>query len=388
MPKTEPGRQKAKLVYLSRNFLLVFMKAHNNCKAAVYRFIIFIHFLYLGTPAWVNAREHMAGVDTVPGRIDEEKFILINGIEQWVTTKGDPSKPVILFLHGGPGSPISPYSDVLYKDWEKDFIIVQWDQRGTGKTFGRMAPEELSPDFLQANPLTLDQMIADGIGLTEYLITRLNKKKIILFGTSWGSALGVKIVSKRPELFYAYVGHSQIVNPNNDATLYNKVYMLATNAGDTASLSILNGIGKPPYARARNSGQLFRIVKKYERANSKAAPESWFIEPPAYNNTKDNQHRSDGDDYSFVNYTGDSRLGVQSMRSGIDLMRHNLEFKVPVYFIQGSEDILTPKELTRQYFDKLKAPGKKYVLLPETAHGFNQAVLEAQYRIFKDIKAN
>jgi dipeptidyl aminopeptidase/acylaminoacyl peptidase len=89
-------------------------------------------------------------------RVSEEKFILINGIEQWVTIKGDRSKPFILFLHGGPGSVMSGYSDNLYKAWEKDFIIVQWDQRGAGKTFGRMAPAELTPEYLQSNPLTLE----------------------------------------------------------------------------------------------------------------------------------------------------------------------------------------------------------------------------------------
>ena len=74
------------------------------------------------------------------GRIIEERFIKINGIDQWVSIKGNRSKPVILFLHGGPGSPLSPYNDAIYGDWEKDFIIVQWDQRGTGKTYGRNAP--------------------------------------------------------------------------------------------------------------------------------------------------------------------------------------------------------------------------------------------------------
>ncbi len=128
---------------------------------------------------------------TLKSKISEEKFVLINGIEQWVTIKGDRSKPIILFIHGGPGSPISPYSDNLYKDWEKDFIIVQWDQRGTGKTFGRHAPEELTPDYLKSNPLTLDMMIHDGIELSEYLLKHVGKQKIILFGTSWGSALGV-----------------------------------------------------------------------------------------------------------------------------------------------------------------------------------------------------
>ncbi|HEY5967198.1 MAG TPA: alpha/beta hydrolase [Chitinophagaceae bacterium] len=160
-------------------------------------------------------------------RIHEQKFILINGIEQWVTIKGEISKPVILFLHGGPGSPMSPYSDSLFKDWEKDFIIVQWDQRGTGKTFGKNAPDELTPEYLRSNPLTVEQMTSDGIQLSEYLIKILGKQKVILFGTSWGSALGVKMATKRPGLFYAYIGHSQIVNPSNDSALYNRVYEMA-----------------------------------------------------------------------------------------------------------------------------------------------------------------
>ena len=130
--------------------------------------------------------------------ISEEKFVLINGIEQWITIKGNPSKPIILFIHGGPGSPISPYVDVMYKDLEKDFIIVQWDQRGSGKTYGQNSPpEELTPEYLKANPLTLEQMTNDGIEVSKYLLKYLKKQKIILFGTSWGSALGVKIVTKQ-----------------------------------------------------------------------------------------------------------------------------------------------------------------------------------------------
>lgn len=318
-------------------------------------------------------------------KISEDKFVLINGIEQWITIKGEKSKPVILFIHGGPGSPMSPYSENLYKDLSKDFIIAQWDQRGSGKTFGRTAPEELTPEFLQANPLTLEQMTDDGIAVSEYLLKHLGKQKIILFGTSWGSALGVKIVTKRPDLFYAYVGHSQIVNPNIDEAFYNKIYKIAKEKNDKEALEVLNSIGKPPYDRAKKVGQLFRVLKKYERANSVPAPSAWFVEAPAYNNPKDNQNREEGDDYSFVNFAGDSKLGVHSMSATIDLMKDNWQFEIPVYLIQGNEDLLTPKEASKAYFDKIKAPEKKYYLLPKTAHGFNEAVLEMQTKIFKSI---
>src|SRR5688572_31354400 len=320
-------------------------------------------------------------------RIHEQKFILINGIEQWVTIKGENSKPVILFLHGGPGSPMSPYSDSLFQDWEKDFIIVQWDQRGTGKTFGKNAPDELTPEYLRSNPLTVEQMTSDGIQLSEYLIKILGKQKVILFGTSWGSALGVKMATKRPGLFYAYIGHSQIVNPSNDSALYNRVYEMAEKNNDKESLEILNTIGKPPYDKARDIGKLLRVVKKYERVNSTPAPNSWFVESPAYDKAKDNQNRNDGDDYSFVNYMGDKGIGIQSMRSTINLMSDNLDFKIPVFIIQGEEDLLTPKEMSKSYFDKIKATEKKYFLLPKTAHGFNLPVLEKLYEICKSVKA-
>lgn len=322
---------------------------------------------------------------TFPGIIHEEKFVTLNGIAQWITINGESSKPAILFLHGGPGSPISPYSANLYKDWEKDFIIVQWDQRGTGKTFGRYAPGELTPEFLQSSVLTVEQMTADGIAVSEWLTKYLKKSKIILFGTSWGSVLGVKMASSRPDLFYAYVGHSQIVDPSHTVLLYNRVYKMAEDRNDKDALEKLKTIGKPPYARARNMGQLLRVVKKYEAANSEPAPDSWFVLSPVYDNAKDNQNRSDGDDYSFVNYTGDEQLRVQSMSATINMIRDNLEFKIPVFIIQGDKDLLTPKELTREYFDKIKSPEKKYYLLPKAAHGFNLSVMETKYKIFKGI---
>jgi len=357
---------------------------HNSSSTNRLYFKLFSFFLCIALPLFASAQQNSLFTNT---RIQEAQFVLINGIEQWITIKGESTKPIVLFIHGGPGSPLSPYSDNLYKEWEKDFIIVQWDQRGAGKTYGRNAPTELTPEYLKANPLSLEQMTNDGIEVSEYLIKHLGKQKIILCGTSWGSVLGVKMATKRPDLYYAYIGHSQIVTPSIDEHLFNKVYKIAKDKNDTASLKVLNTIGKPPYARAKNLGQLFRILKKYEKANSTPAPASWFTISPAYDNPKDEQNRSDGDDYSFVNYAGDTLLAVPSMSATINLLKDNADFKIPVYIIQGNEDILTPKENSRLYFDKIKAPKKEYFLLPDASHGFNISVLEKQYEILMSIDA-
>jgi pimeloyl-ACP methyl ester carboxylesterase len=318
--------------------------------------------------------------------ISEDRFISINGIDVWVTMHGDKSKPAILFLHGGPGSPMSPYSESVYHSWEKDFVIVQWDQRGTGKTFGLHAPAELDSSYLKSNPLTVEQMTVDGIALSQYLIKYLNKEKLILFGSSWGSVLGIAMAARVPELYYAYVGHAQIVDPaGNFLPIYEKVSKFAKDENDPQSAEILRLLGPPPYDMARNYGKLLRIVKKFEKEHSVAAPDYFWIPSAVYDNAKDEKDRANGDDYSFVNYTVDKHLEVSSMMNTIHFSTTELDFKTPVILLQGEEDILTPKETTKAYFDKIRAPEKKYILIPRAAHGFNQSVVDEQYKVMKEV---
>lgn len=315
--------------------------------------------------------------------IEEEKYITIGGIEQWITIKGkDISKPVILFIHGGPGSTMSQYDDAMYGEWKKDFILVNWDQRGAGRTYGRNIPKEVNEDYFIENPLTVEQMTKDGIELTEYLIDHLDKKKVILIGTSWGSILGTEMAIRNPELFYAYIGHDQFVNfSENINYAYKKVYEMARSEKNMDAIKILESLGKPPYDNAKNYGQLIRIVKNYESENSTPAPNTWFKLAPEYDDEKDSKDRYDGDDYSFINLVGHKKLGIKSMVSGIDFNESGLKFEIPVYLIQGEEDILTSKEINKPYFDKIAAPKKEYFLLPNAAHGFNQSVVDKQFEI-------
>lgn len=318
--------------------------------------------------------------------IKEERFITIGGIEQWITIHGDDtSNPVLLFLHGGPGSTMSPYDDDIYGDWKKDFVLVQWDQRGAGRTFGRNLPADYDEDYWTENPLTVEQMTDDGIAVSEFLIQRLKIQKIILLGTSWGSILGTKMALKRPDLFHAYVGHAQMVSPAQDLiTAFHKTHSIAMEQKDLESVKRLDSLGPPPYDNAQNAGKFFRIMKQYEREHSTPAPDSWWKLAPEYDNETDNRHRYDGDDYSFVHFVGHKKMGIQAMNATVDFLEDGLEFEIPVYLIQGETDILTPPKISRVYFDRIKAPKKKYFLLPDAAHGHNQAVVDTQYSIVKD----
>ncbi|MFV8342674.1 alpha/beta hydrolase [Flavobacterium sp. XS2P39] len=338
---------------------------------------ILICILYFSLPIAISAQTKS---------IHEEKFVKIGGIEQWITINGqDISKPVILFLHGGPGSVMSPYDSTIYGAWEKDFILIQWDQRGAGRTFGKNAPAELNEDYWIENPLTVEQMAEDGIALSKYLIEHLGKQKIIIVGTSWGSVIATTMALKNPSLFYAYVGHSQIVNPSeNLVATYQKTYKIAQDANDQESIDKLKLIGVPPYDNAKNAGQLFRVIKKYEKKNSLPSPDSWWKLAPQYDNETDSKYREEGDDYSFINYIGHKKLGIKGMISSVNFLANGSDFKIPVYLIQGQEDILTPNEITKVYFDKIKAPKKEFFLVPGAAHGHNQSIIDTQYKIVKE----
>lgn len=301
----------------------------------------------------------------------------------------DKTKPVILFLHGGPGSTMSQYEDNIYGVWAKDFVLVNWDQRGAGRTYGRNAPAVINEEYFIENPLTVEQMTKDGIELTKYILDYLDQQKLIVVGTSWGSILGMQMILDSPALFYAYVGHAQFVNfSKNIQYAYTKVYEMAKNKEDEITLEKLNILGEPPYDNARSYGQLLRIVKKYEAENSIPGPDSWWKIASQYDNEKDSKDRYDADDYSFINFVGDQKLGIKSMVSDIDFAKDGLVIKIPIYLIQGEQDILTSKKINKPYFDKIKAPKKEYFLLPDAAHGFNQSVVDKQLEIVKYCVSN
>ena len=135
-------------------------------------------------------------------RIEEASFITIGGIEQWVTIRGDHGRnPVLLLVHGGPADVQSPLVST-YAPYEKDFVLVQWDQRGAGRTFAKNG----------AAGVSAAKIIVDGIDLAAHLRKRFPTQKLYLFGHSWGSVVATEMAQRRPDLFAAHVGTGQVAS--------------------------------------------------------------------------------------------------------------------------------------------------------------------------------
>jgi pimeloyl-ACP methyl ester carboxylesterase len=308
-------------------------------------------------------------------KIDEQRFVSIGGIEQWITISGSNcANPVVLILHGGPGNPMSPFAHNIYSAWESEFTIVQWDQRGAGRTFGR------NSGAVDAE-LTLERMTQDGVDLAAYLARALNAKKIILVGGSWGSVLGVHMVKSRPDLFYAYVGVGQLVSyKENQEASVRKVLALARAAQDTKTLSVIEALGPPPWTNPRNFGILRRATRAYEAKVSTPAPKSWWVPLPLYTTPEAEASYESGEEYSYLQFVG---LKGNGMLSKVELTTLGPTFSIPVFLVQGAEDLVTAPEVAKRYFDSIRAPQKDFVLVPNAGHDPNPALMNAQYDILK-----
>jgi pimeloyl-ACP methyl ester carboxylesterase len=305
--------------------------------------------------------------------IDEEGFRRIGGTEQWVTIHGqDSGRPVLLFLHGGPGNPLSPFAKNIYGSWSRDFVLVQWDQRGAGLSFGK------NPAQAQAS-LTLERMVADGLELTEQLQQQLGPRKVLLMGSSWGSVLGVHMAKRRPDLFAAYVGTAQMVSAQaNGQASFQQTLALAEAAGDASTVTALKAIGPPPHRDPRAFGVLRRAIRAYEIKNSTPAPRDWWRAEARYQSAEAQAAAEEGEEYSFVQFVG---LAGDGMLSKIDLPALGPEYRIPMHFIQGEQDLLTPLAVTQGFVDSIRAPEKSLTVVPLAGHDPNPALIEVQQRL-------
>ena len=291
--------------------------------------------------------------------IDEELFVRIGGIDQWITVKGqDRHNPVVLFLHGGPGDPISPYADSIYgQAWKQRFTLVQWDQRGAGRTYGKSGPSI-------ASTLNVNRMVKDGVEVAEYLVKHLHREKIIITGGSWGSILGVYMAKARPDLFYAYVGTAQVVNMKQIPGGYEKVLALARADADRKAIGELEAIGPPPWNALRKLGTLLQWQQVYE-AKTGAPHTTPFSLSAEYTAVKDRADYAAGEELSFVTFFGATLLGPIME---VDLPQLGTKFAIPVFIIQGQEDLRAPPEIAKSYFDRIEAPQKQFFVLPGSSH--------------------
>lgn len=320
--------------------------------------------------------------------------VSIGGIDQWISIRTkDTKNPILLYLHGGPGTPVMPLFRHFQAPLEDYFIIVQWEQRGAGKSFSWSISKE---------SMTIKQFITDLHELILQLCKRFNKKKIYLMGHSWGSIIGILAVQRFPQLFHAYIGIGQASNTvENEKMMYQFVMNKSKELGDKKIIKTLTKIGppfkemQPPYSNFYKGGFLSKMkvyglvvkyggliynVKGYRSLIKYFLKYLPFLKP----------------EYTFFDLVRIVQGNFFSTRIMLkELLTVDLSFqvpvvKVPVYFLMGRHDYNWSAKLAKKYFDVLQAPTKQFIWFEQSAHApngeeaikFNKIAIE-QIRITK-----
>lgn len=171
----------------------------------------------------------------IPGGIAAIEQVELGGFKQWVLMRGqDANKPVLLILHGGPGSPEMAMVRKYNQELEKHFVVVNWEQRGAGKSYSKT---------LDSKSMKISVFVSDAEELVNYLRNRFKKDKIYLEGHSWGSALGSLLCQKIPQYIKAYIAIGQVGNmTESEKMVFEKTLDMAKKAGDKKTLAKLQDV--------------------------------------------------------------------------------------------------------------------------------------------------
>ena len=266
--------------------------------------------------------------------INSSEAIEIGGIQQWISIRGTNSNsPVLLFLHGGPGNSAMSYTGKFTNELQKHFIIVQWDQRESGKTADLNSTDK---------PLSVSLMESDALELIQYLRNRFSQDKIYLMGHSWGGFLGLKIAADHPELLKAYFAISPMVNQLESERL--SMEWMVSRAKENHNQTALNELAnvKIPF---QNSEHLY-----FHR--------TWLAQ------LSGNKPLSK----PFVEAWGKKWLSLFNEASDINFFKVAPEIRCPLYFFIGRKDHQTHFKVAEDYFNVVKADKKRLFWFEDSAH--------------------
>lgn len=315
------------------------------------------------TANYKKARAAVADLERIvaPSGIQESYKTRIGGIDQWLNVRGqDRDNPIILFVHGGPASPLTPTTWQFQRPLEEYFTIVNWDQRGAGKTFGEADPNAI------ADSIHVERYVDDAVEVAEYIRKRYHKEKVILMGHSWGTVIGLRAALKRPDLFYAYAGIGQVINTReNERISFEFGLQQAKAHGNAEAIKELGSIapypGNQPITRER-----IIIARKwpqfYGGLSAFRSESGYFFDGPLLSPDYDQANVKAIDEGSMFT------LG-RILPEFLDIDFTNVHaFPVPVVMFMGRHDYTTPTAPTAQWLEQVKAPYKHAVWFEHSAH--------------------
>jgi pimeloyl-ACP methyl ester carboxylesterase len=296
----------------------------------------------------------------IPGSISERVTVEIGGIPQGMFIQSaDPSNPVLLFLHGGPGMVEFFMEEYYPTGLAEHFTMAWWEQRGAGMSF--------SPD-IPPETMTMERMIVDAIEVADYLRDRFGQDRILLLGHSWGSYLGIQVAAQAPDRFLAYVGMAQIAHQLRSEIMSREAMIAAYRTrGDERMVGRLEAaevsmeVGTSPEWMRLRDAAMHGIGAGHMREMTSVVTgiflPMWRVR--AY---------TLGEKINIWRGKLWSRPFFWEGMLRDDLSARLTAFQVPIHMFVGMHDLTANPALSRAYFDMIEAPEKGFHVFENSAH--------------------
>ena len=291
------------------------------------------------------------------GSVAELATVPIGGHDQSIMIRGNSvESPVLLFLAGGPGGSDVGSMRNLGSALEANFVVASWDQRGAGKSMAALEP---------TSTLTVEQVVADTISVTNYLRERFDEQKVYLVGNSWGTLIGVLAAQENPELFHAFVGTGQMVSPlETDKMFYADTLAWAERTDNAGLTETLRANGPPPYDD----------VRQYEPALSNE--HGWNVYPEVEGFMAKGEMPGNilVEEFSLMEKLRtmgaflDSFSVLYPQLGEMDFRQDVPSLEIPVYLVQGRHEARGRAGLAREWFSTLDAPTKQLTVFERSGH--------------------
>lgn len=313
--------------------------------------------LYVFVGRAVNRKETAIQSDA---GIQESVVIEVNGIQQELNICGeDQNNPVLLFIHGGPGSPFGFVNYLWKPQLDEEFTIVTYDQRGCGRTHYANPDAEVSAELI----------LQDMDGIVDYLRERFGQEQIVIVGYSWGTLLGTTYVYEHPEKVSGYVGAGQVVNfDTSEDIAFNEAVKRATAANDTAYVDQITA-AYTAFLSTRKMDEDFMAFRSMEPKYLRGDREKTVgqLLPAAITSPDMNMQ-----DLKWYLFDSNQVLMAEDNPLTETLFRFDAyemtEYQVPMYFISGGNDYVTSFSVVEAYYESITAPKKDMVIIDGVGH--------------------
>ena len=300
------------------------------------------------------------------GGINESMYVEINGTKQWINIYGeDINNPVLLYLHGGPGSATSTVDYAFTRQWADVYTVVTWDQRNCGKSYNK--------DYNDTE-LTYELFMEDGKEMTEYILEYMDKDTLTILGHSWGSIYGANLVQACPEYYDCFIGTGQLIDSVENEVAFKNV-AAEWALGDEEAMAWVEQLTPEnvtmTHITARNS-----LMEKYGYSMMRDGSDYNLYTTILFNPY-----------FSIIDWIEYFKIDMSdylAFFTSDEFKKFSIQGKyyygVPYYNINGDNDYQTNYILAEEYFNNVIAPSKQLYIMEDTTHG----LLESKSNLFSE----